>query len=247
MLGILQLDRMDAQSVTLDRPPEPAFSQSAEPKHSPTDTQAQTGPSTTEEWLAESVARDADADAASEFELVVGRRQVAIWLFVVTMALAITAMIAYLAGKATHASAPVVAVQQKPAAAAAAPVAPSPLPQASIVGGSTAAVSAVNTKAPLFADPEIGKVYIQVGAVSKGMAVILSEGLRSHGFESFVAPGPNTNVFRVLIGPLKDPQAFVAAQARVDAIELGSFARRYERTNEETKPTPAAPASTPAN
>ena len=36
----------------------------------------------------------------------------------------------------------------------------------------------------------------------RGMAMILAEGLRGHGFDSFVAPGPNEKIFRVLIGPL---------------------------------------------
>ena len=58
-----------------------------------------------------------------------------------------------------------------------------------------------------------------MGAVEKGMATILTEGLRSHGFDAFVAPGPSDKIFRVLIGPLPDPEAFRKAKAAVDAIK----------------------------
>jgi cell division septation protein DedD len=61
------------------------------------------------------------------------------------------------------------------------------------------------------------------------MATILAEGLRSHGFDAFVAPGPSEKIFRVLIGPLPDPESFRQAKAAVDAIELSTFARKYEK------------------
>ena len=82
---------------------------------------------------------------------------------------------------------------------------------------------------PLFAEPETGKVYIQIGAVERGMAMLLTEGLRGHGFDSFVAPGPNDKLFRVLIGPLPDPAAFRQAMVTVNAMDLASFARKYEK------------------
>ena len=75
----------------------------------------------------------------------------------------------------------------------------------------------------------MGKVYIQIAAVERGMAMLLTEGLRSHGFDSFVAPGPNDKVFRVLIGPLPDPAAFRQALVTVNAMDLANFARKYEK------------------
>ena len=56
------------------------------------------------------------------------------------------------------------------------------------------------------AEPEVGKVYLQIGAVNRGMAMILAEELRSQGFDSFVAPGPNGKICRVRIGPLPVPK-----------------------------------------
>jgi cell division septation protein DedD len=85
------------------------------------------------------------------------------------------------------------------------------------------------TAAPLFAEPELGKVYIQVAAIERGMAMLFTEGLRSHGFDSFVAPGPNDKIFRVLIGPLPDPASFRQAMVTVNAMDLANFARKYEK------------------
>ncbi len=178
--------------------------------------------------------------ATSEYEIVLGRTQVASWLFVAVIALAMCSSLAYLAGEKITAKRTEVVLSPAPLTAAAPPTtAPPPaaasadLPEASILVPSAAgsAPLAKNPKpaAPLFVEPEIGKVYIQIGAVERGTAMLLSEGLRSHGFDSFVAPGPNEKLFRVLIGPLPDPAAFRQAMLAVNALDLASFARKYEK------------------
>jgi hypothetical protein len=187
---------------------------------------------------------DNAAPAAAEYEIVLGRAQIASWLFVGVVAIAIFSSLAYLAAekisakKATAISrvatppglAPAPAATPAPASSAAASA---ELPQASIVLPPQAGLSPLaknpKTAAPLFADPEMGKVYIQIGAVERGMAMLLTEGLRSHGFDSFVAPGPNEKLFRVLIGPLPDPASFRQAMVSVNAMDLANFARKYEK------------------
>ena len=82
---------------------------------------------------------------------------------------------------------------------------------------------------PMFSEPLPGAVYMQMGAVDKGMAMVFAAGLRRYGFDGFVAPGPNEKIFRVLIGPLPDPDSFRRAKAAVDALDLGTFARRYQQ------------------
>ena len=82
---------------------------------------------------------------------------------------------------------------------------------------------------PMFAEPLPGAVYMQMGAVDKGMAMVFAAGLRKYGFDAFVAPGPSEKIFRVLIGPLPDPDSFRRAKAAVDALDLGTFARRYQQ------------------
>jgi cell division septation protein DedD len=173
--------------------------------------------------------------ATTEYEIVLGRAQIASWLFVGVIAVAICSSLAYLGGEK-------IAVKKTAAisrpAATLAPV-PQPvsasaeLPQASILAPPQAAVASLakNQKpaAPLFAEPEMGKVYIQIAAVERGMATLLVEGLRSHGLDSFVAPGPNDKLFRVLIGPLPDPETFRQAMVTVNAMDLASFARKYQK------------------
>ena len=84
-------------------------------------------------------------------------------------------------------------------------------------------------EAPLFASPVPQAIYIQVGAVEKGVAVILAEGLRKHALDSFVAPGPSEKTFRVLIGPFPDAEAYQKARSIVAEIGLANFARRYQQ------------------
>jgi cell division septation protein DedD len=67
-----------------------------------------------------------------------------------------------------------------------------------------------------------------MGAVEKGVAVIFAEGLRKRGLPSFVAPGPNERIFRVLIGPFPDQAAYQHAKDTVEQIGLSTFARRYQ-------------------
>jgi cell division septation protein DedD len=167
--------------------------------------------------------------ATTEYEIVLGRAQIASWLFVGVIAVAICSSLAYLAGER-------IAAQQTAALPAVAPApvsASAELPQASSLAPPAADVAApVQNQKPaaaLFGEPETGKVYIQIGAVERGMAMLLAEGLRSHGFDSFVGPGPNDKLFRVLIGPLPDSAAFREAMVTVNALDLASFARRYQK------------------
>jgi cell division septation protein DedD len=160
----------------------------------------------------------------SEYEIVLGRAQVASWLFVGLIAVAVCGSLAYLAGETVAAKRAVRAAAVAPAPVAA-PV-PAALPQASLL---PKAEPSTKTTRPLVGEPELGKVYLQVGAVERGMAVILAEGMRVHGFDAFVAPGPNDKLFRVLIGPLADPDAFRQAMLKVDALDLATFARKYQK------------------
>jgi len=156
----------------------------------------------------------------SEYELVLGRAQIASWLFVGVIAIAVCGSLAYLAGET-------VAAKRTVRAAAVAPVRlPVALPQASLLPKAEPSVKPVR---PLVAEPEVGKVYVQVGAVERGMAVVLAEGMRVHGFDAFVAPGPNDKLYRVLIGPLPDPESFRQAMLKVDALDLANFARKYQK------------------
>ena len=169
-------------------------------------------------------------DSEEEFELVVGRRQVAGILFLVLVVVAVCSGGSYLAGKAIAATREVPAdpeIKIEQPAATPAPM-PAPMLEATIVREPAAAPAPKATEAPLFANPNPQAIYIQVGAVDKAVAVILAEGLRKHALDSFVAPGPGTKSFRVLIGPFADAEAYQKARNVVSEIGLDNFARRYQ-------------------
>src|SRR5579863_6890509 len=107
---------------------------------------------------------DLEPTGSSEYEIVMGRAQIASWLFVGVIAIAVCGSLAYLAGET---------VAAKKAARVVAPVAapvPAVLPQASLL---PKAEPSTKPTRPLVGEPELGKVYLQVGAVERGMAVIL--------------------------------------------------------------------------
>ncbi|MEQ1948460.1 MAG: hypothetical protein ABL995_14810 [Bryobacteraceae bacterium] len=193
--------------------------------------------------------QEAQSPTESEFELVVGRRQIASWLFLVTLLVGAASTVAFLAGKMTgpaaaktaeslpkavaKAPAPVTSVPAQTAEPAnpAAPAVQVPLPEASILNAPFSATKKASNgpEPPIFQEPKSGAVYLQMGAVERGMAMIFVEGLRKHGFDASAAPGPNEKIFRVLIGPLENAQAFGRAKMEVDAIGLGTFARKYQQ------------------
>jgi cell division septation protein DedD len=159
-----------------------------------------------------------------EFEMVVGRRQAAALTFLALVVVAVFSGGSYLAGKAisAHAENSAPEIQLEPA--------PAPLLEAAIVPPFPAqvALAAPVAEPPLFASPVPQAIYIQVGAVEKGVATVLAEGLRKHALDSFVASGPSEKSFRVLIGPFPDAAAYQQAQGVVDRLGLASFARRYQ-------------------
>jgi cell division septation protein DedD len=154
----------------------------------------------------------------AEFEIVMGRRQLASVLFVATVVVATFSAVSYLAGK-SYASAPKIVerVVEKPV--------PQPAP------ASTPAAPPISSKSeePIFQNPVTGSLYLQIGSVEKGIAQLLAEGLRAHGFASFAAPGASEKTFRVLIGPLKDSAEYQHTKQEVDTLELSTFARRYQQ------------------
>ncbi len=155
----------------------------------------------------------------SDFEIVLGRRQVASVLFVATVLLVVFSAVFYLAGKARVSEAATPMVVAFPPAPAAPILTTTVVPRA----------EGAKPESPLFADPAAGAVYMQLGALDKGYAVVVAEGLRKRGMESFVAPGPTDKVFRVLVGPLPDADSLKRVKDAVEELGLANFARRYEK------------------
>jgi cell division septation protein DedD len=154
-----------------------------------------------------------------EFEIVLGRLQVASLLFVGTVVLVIFSAAAYLAGRAS-------VPPTQPKQVVETPPAPKiPMLEATLT---KAPPAPKKTEGPVFGEPIKGAIYLQMGAVDEGIAALLVEGLRYRGFHAFAAPGPNDKIFRVLIGPFPDAESFNIAREAIHAIGVFTFVRKYE-------------------
>ena len=110
-----------------------------------------------------------------DFELVVGRRQAAALTFLALVVVALCSGASYLAGKAIvpreEAPVPMISLEQPPAPLIEATIVPQPAPP---IGPSIPLADA-----PLFASPVPQAIYIQVGAVEKGVATVLARACES--------------------------------------------------------------------
>src|SRR5712691_9254621 len=167
----------------------------------------------------ESLSEAEAGEKSGDYEIILGRRQIASLLFIAIVLAVVFSAVSYLAGSTAAAKPLKLAAAPSPAATSVLPAEPV-LP---ILKRDN------KPEPPMFAEPLPGAVYLQMGAVDKGMAMVFAAGLRKYGFDGFVAPGPNEKIFRVLIGPLPDPDSFRRAKAAVDALDLGTFARRYQK------------------
>ena len=178
--------------------------------------------------LSEGPALEADASRpeteTAEFEFVLGRRQAASVGLVVTVLVAVFSGVSYTIGK-TMSPAPAMSAGVASQAAAAPVPAPLPVVEATIAPGP---LPLGTSDGPLFAEPVPGAIYLQIGAVEKGVAQLWAEGLRTHGLHAFVASGPSERIFRVLVGPFRDQPAYQAAKKMVDDLGLTNFAKRIQ-------------------
>jgi hypothetical protein len=160
-----------------------------------------------------------------EYEFVLGRRQMASLSFVALVLIAVFSGIAYLAGRAGAVRAKASAAENPQPVVAAVDHAAAQQPQVIQAGVALAKPSADVTNSPLFGEPIAGGIYIQTGAVDKGVATIMAEGFRAHGLPSIVAPGPSDKVFRVLLGPFPNSAAYQDAKVSLDQIGITAFAK----------------------
>jgi hypothetical protein len=110
-----------------------------------------------------------------------------------------------------NAAGPATKTPERPAPAAAAPPPP--------VKETKPQVLTPSAPASATSEPPPGQ-YWQVVATSRPDAEIISEALSKKGFHSIVAAGPRDTIFRVLVGPFKDPAT--VAQGRAD-LEASGF------------------------
>lgn len=109
---------------------------------------------------------------------------------------------------------PVASAQQPPPAE---PVAPAPKP--------TPPKEAAGT--PLIAEPEAGVPYLQVVATARPEAEVIAETLSKRGYKTQLAPVPAGNIFRVLVGPLKDAAEIASTRADLEKAGFKPIVRRF--------------------
>ena len=197
----------------------------------------------------------------NEFEVVLGRRQIASCLFAGTMLVAIFAAGSYFAGKMSTPSCAAAASLPTSLRIPAAPFVDSSMIGKTTPAQETAAVvkqngfpfvataterdldtqeassttdslanlsdSPVTGKTPLFANPQKGALYLQMGALDKNMSAIVAEGLRERGYNSFVAPGASEKLYRVLIGPFANQDEYKRVKTETEAIDVNVVAREF--------------------
>ncbi|MBV9768574.1 MAG: SPOR domain-containing protein [Bryobacterales bacterium] len=75
--------------------------------------------------------------------------------------------------------------------------------------------------------PKTGERYIQVGALNSEAARRFIERLHTGRLEAHVAPGPNLQLTRVLIGPFTNSDALRAQQTKLRSEGIECFVRKY--------------------
>jgi cell division protein FtsN len=184
----------------------------------------------------------------SEFELVLGNKQLLSVFFIVIMLLAVFFTMGYTLGRN---SAPVADTAKRVEQPYERQNAPSAVPASNVVRReaeppaaeplrqetrSVATPAAKTEQAPpkpieipavTVTQPAAGQMYLQVLAVARAEADVLAEVLAKKGFRALVAPGPNEKVFRVLVGPAKDATDAAKLKTELEAAGFKPFIKKY--------------------
>jgi hypothetical protein len=187
-----------------------------------------------------------------EFELVLGNRQLLSGFFIVVILFGVFFTMGYIVGRhSSPASLNTASVAPAPDSAPAPQVSPAAPPpgQAEVMPAEPAKTAAepVTTTQPATAPPEAphpaepkrvaqpdtGGVsepppgsYLQVAAPRRTAAGGVVESLKNKGITAVLAPGPNEDTVRVLVGPL-DASALGKMRADLESAGFKPFAKRY--------------------
>jgi len=171
----------------------------------------------------------------------IGPRQITAWLFCGVLAFGIVGSGAYFAVRVVSAkSAPAAPKTQPVPPPAPQPVAKSvPAPEPPkvvpppVVPAQTPPTQPVQSQpAPTRSTLEItpaemtGHIFLQVGAVERGLVDVYVKQLARNGFTVRVAEGPSDSVKRILLGPLERSE-IEAKQAALKEAGFSSFQRNY--------------------
>lgn len=192
-----------------------------------------------------------------------GSKQFALFAFIAIFVAILGSAVLYLAsrrsdGGAPEQSKPVHAAQQQNASAPK-PVEPVvvPPPQPSpAVASSTSPPEPVRAPEPVKQPeaaavaptpvPQAGRWYLQVGSLEKGVADIMSQGLRIKGIPAVVAPGVTPIVSRILAGPFDDSAQMAAAEKQLREMGFQPFPRKFDAA-ELREPPPQTAQQAPSS
>ena len=190
---------------------------------------------------------EAGTSEASEFELVLGNKQLLSVFFIVVVLLGVFFTMGYIVGRN---SAPVDTARKSdiydrgnapsavPTTTAKAPVTivEQPATDTAVATESTAAKAEVPVAEPQKPidipavsppQPEAGRTYLQVVSVARPQADALAEVLAKRGFRAFVAPGPNEKTFRVLVGPAANIDDVSRIKSDLEAVGMKPIVKKY--------------------
>jgi cell division septation protein DedD len=194
---------------------------------------------------------DSAAPESTEFELVLGNKQLLSVFFIVVVLLGVFFTMGYIVGRN---SAPVDGAGTKGGEAYERTDAPSAMPatksQAPVSAAEQPAAASIETAQPTqetaqtetpaaparpieipvvaAAQPQAGQTYLQVVAVARTEADVLAEVLGKKGFRAFVAPVENNaRLFRVLVGPASDINDVSRLKGDLEAAGFKPFVKKY--------------------
>ncbi len=76
--------------------------------------------------------------------------------------------------------------------------------------------------------PVANRFYLQVGSLEKGVAEVLTQGLRARGIQATVAPGVSSVVSRIIVGPFENSSDMNAANRILTDLGFKPFPRRFD-------------------
>ncbi len=159
--------------------------------------------------------------ASPPIEIVLHRRQATQLLLLALAIMLLTSATSYLVGKnAAETAQPAErgqpAIKPAPVPAAPPPAPAPPEPPATLVQGAT---------------------YLQVAAVDPGIGEVFVEFLKRKYFSALIVPGPDPSTVRVLVGPVRDDDAYRII--RQDLLRAGflSFPKKYTASAAGPPPT----------
>ncbi len=80
---------------------------------------------------------------------------------------------------------------------------------------------------PSSEEPRAGTTFLQVVATTRPDAEIIAESLAKKGFRTTVAPGPNSTIFRVIVGPVSNAADLAETRVRLEGSGFKPIVRRY--------------------